>query len=74
MGYLSILEVKNQTIELYKKLHQSHDLHSFICFGSTYEDCMPYVDIDNKGYHIKCYERGKLIQDNVTSSIDELLC
>lgn len=72
MACLTLQEVKKLADSLFDKISEHDNLEHYIQFGPTDEDCMPYVGIDGKGYHIKCFERGIQIEDNVTENLDEL--
>lgn len=73
MACLTLAEVRNLAVSLFDKIPEHGELERFIHFGQTEADCMPYVDIDDKGYHIKCFERGCQIGDDITEDLNELL-
>lgn len=73
MDCITLAEVKNLADSLFDKIPEHSNLERFVHIGPTSEDCVPYVDIDDKGYHIKCFERGNQIEDDITDNLDELL-
>lgn len=73
MTCLTLTELKSLAVSLYNRISEYNDLECYIHFGPTFEDCKPYVDIDDKGYHLKCFERGQQIQNDVTKNTGEFL-
>lgn len=73
MKVLSINEIQDITMKMFGRIPNHKDINFFISFKETNYDCMPFVSVDASGYHLKCYERGRLIQDYVTLDLNELL-
>lgn len=72
-GLYSIEEVQKRAMLLLERIPEHKNINFFVSFKENTYDCMPFVEIDEKGYHLKSYERGKLVQDDITSDVNELL-
>ncbi|ERI91036.1 hypothetical protein HMPREF1982_03401 [Clostridiales bacterium oral taxon 876 str. F0540] len=73
MEILDINKVEEIVMKLFRRIPNHKQVSFLISFKENKYDCMPFISIDTKGYHLKCYERGKLIQDDIMQDLDELL-
>lgn len=73
MEILDIDKVQEIAMRMFRRIPNHKEVNFFISFKENNYDCMPFISIDVRGYHLKCYERGKLIQDDVMQDLNELL-
>lgn len=73
MEILDIDKVQEIVMKMFGRIPNHKEVNFFISFKENNYDCMPFISIDVRGYHLKCYERGKLIQDDVMQDLNDLL-
>lgn len=70
---LSIDEVKNEVDRLCEIIDNSKSRFGFVTFDEPSPYAIPFITVDQKGYHFIVYDAGRKIRDDITRDFKELL-